>query len=305
MKSSRTHSFLNILTFFAMLVSLLGSAVSVISVRAAMIITVNTNADNTTDDGLCTLREAITAANTNTAVNGADDCNHDGSAGTDTITFAGNYTITLTGSQLPAVDTAIVITGNGAANTIIQADALPNTATYRVIEVTSAGSLTLDNLTIRNGKCNGSCPSSPNNGGGIYNNGTLTVSNSTISNNYASNFGGGIYNYDALAVLAVTDSTISFNSAIIDGGGVNSLGTLSVTNSAITHNNANVGGGGIYSSGALTMTDGTISHNSANNGGGLYNFPLDSSLSVTVTGSTFSDNSATVCGGGMYIRLYR
>jgi CSLREA domain-containing protein len=55
-------------------------------------ITVTTANDNTTDDELCTLREAIIAANTDTAYNGCTT----GSAGADTITFAGNYTITLT-----------------------------------------------------------------------------------------------------------------------------------------------------------------------------------------------------------------
>ena len=75
----------------------------------------NTSAD--TDDGFCdllgqgvgnqdcTLREAMTAAN-----NTNDESE---------ITFAADYTITLVGSQLPAVTTAITITGNGEANTII------------------------------------------------------------------------------------------------------------------------------------------------------------------------------------------
>ncbi len=39
----------------------------------------------------------------------------------DDITFAADYTITLVGSQLPAVTTEMTITGNGAANTIIEA----------------------------------------------------------------------------------------------------------------------------------------------------------------------------------------
>ena len=93
----------------------------------------NTSAD--TDDGFCdllgqgvgnqdcTLREAMTAAN-----NTNDESE---------ITFAADYAITLVGSQLPAVTSAITITGNGAANTIIEADAdaAPDAATYRVFEV--------------------------------------------------------------------------------------------------------------------------------------------------------------------------
>ena len=51
-------------------------------------ITVNTTADVTANDGQCTLREAITAANTNTASGAmAGECAA-GAAGLDTITFA-------------------------------------------------------------------------------------------------------------------------------------------------------------------------------------------------------------------------
>ena len=50
------------------------------------------------------------------------------------------------------ITTAITITGNGAANTILQANANPNTARYRVFQVSSGGNLTLNNLTIRNGR---------------------------------------------------------------------------------------------------------------------------------------------------------
>src|SRR5690606_20235313 len=50
------------------------------------------------------------------------------------ITFAGNYTITLT-SQLPAITKTVTIIGNGAANTIIQANDDPGIADYRVFEV--------------------------------------------------------------------------------------------------------------------------------------------------------------------------
>ena len=73
------------------------------------------------------------------------------------------------GSQLPAVTTEMTITGNGAANTIIQANAAANTATYRVFEVTSTGNLTLDGVTVRHGRCAGACAAPANYGGGIYN----------------------------------------------------------------------------------------------------------------------------------------
>ncbi len=80
-----------------------------------------------------------------------------GGSGPDTITFAADYTITLIGSQLPAVTTEMTITGNGAANTIIEANAAPFTATYRVLQVSSTGNLTLEGVTVRNGRCFGAC----------------------------------------------------------------------------------------------------------------------------------------------------
>src|SRR5688572_4876811 len=80
-------------------------------------IIVNTDADNLTDDDLCTLREAITTANSNTAINAGGagpDCTT--GSGADVITFADDYIITLDGSQLPAVTTEITINGNGIDN---------------------------------------------------------------------------------------------------------------------------------------------------------------------------------------------
>ncbi|NJN79653.1 MAG: CSLREA domain-containing protein [Anaerolineales bacterium] len=120
----------------------------------AAALTVTSNADTVANDGFCTLREAIINAN-NDNQSGSTDCV--AGVGADTITFAADYTITLVGSQLPAVTSTVTINGNGVANTIIQANAAPNTATYRVFEVSAGGNLTLDSLTVRHGRCNGSC----------------------------------------------------------------------------------------------------------------------------------------------------
>lgn len=79
-------------------------------------IVVNTDADNVTTDGLCTLREAITNANSDSDT--TDDCA--AGSGADLITFAGDYTVTL-GSALPDVDGDLTITGNGQKNSIVQA----------------------------------------------------------------------------------------------------------------------------------------------------------------------------------------
>jgi CSLREA domain-containing protein len=262
-------------------------------------ITVNTAVDEIDTNGLCSLREAITNANSNTAT--YPDCA--AGSGIDTISFAGNHTITLAGVHLPQIFSEIIINGKGAANTIIQANASPNTATYRIFYVT--GSLTLNNLTLRHGRCNGGCNSGflSNAGGAIYNDGgILTVTNSTISGNSAES-GGAILNWGG--TLSVTNSSFTFNNALSGGALHNIQTTAVVTNSTISGNNAEQIGGGIYNySGNLTITNSTFSGNyAANTGGGIYSSAGAEEDTVTITNSTLFGNTATK-GGGIYNNGY-
>jgi len=127
-------------------------------------------------------------------------------------------------------------------------------------------------------------------GGGIFNlNGALTVNNCTISGNGAAFSGGGISNFasGAAATLTITNSTISDNSATAnDGGGilngaagsVASIASVIVSNSTLSGNSATGNGGAVADVAdvpdlvRLTITNSTISDNSATaNGGGIYN----------------------------------
>lgn len=272
--------------------SFLVTSIGVQPVYAASIV-VTSNADTVANDGACTLREAIINAN-NDNTSGSTDCS--AGAGTDTISFDANYTITLVGSQLPDITSQITIMGNGVANTIIQANAAPNTATYRVFLVNIIGNLTLDSLTVRHGRCNGSCSIFVTSAGGILNFGTLTVTNSRLSENSATASGGGIGN---LGIVTVANSTLSGNSTTGNGGGImHSGGIVTVTSSILSGNSAG-DGGGIYNNGIITATNSTFSSNSATaSGGGIYS--SNSSTSLTITNSTFYNNSATFQGGGIY-----
>ena len=73
-------------------------------------------------------------------------------------------------------------------------------------------------------------------GGGIANDGTLTITNSTFVNNSAA-FGGGIENE---GTLTVTGSTIESNTATSFGGGIDNDdgGTATLTSTTLTSNSA-------------------------------------------------------------------
>src|SRR5580700_6869537 len=128
--------------------------------------------------GNCSLRDAINAANG--IPTSGSTCTTPGT-GTDTIDFGVNGTISL-GSTLPTItDANLTITGPTAS----PGTTVDGGNTHEVMDVLS-GATHIANLTIANGKANA--------GGGIFNTGTLTVTDSTFSGNSASvgGLGGGI-----------------------------------------------------------------------------------------------------------------
>ena len=139
-------------------------------------------------------------------------------------------------------------------------------------------------VTIQNGNAS--------DGGGIENEGTATVTDSTLTGNSASFVGGGIGN---VGTLTVSDSTLTGNSADYGGGILNDEGgKLTVTDSTLTGNSASADGGGIGNyQGPATVTDSTLTGNSASAGGGIENYEG----TLTVTDSTLSGNSASAGGG--------
>ncbi|MDX6534840.1 MAG: hypothetical protein QOF68_2584, partial [Gaiellales bacterium] len=243
------------------------TTVSASSVLAAGI-NVTSSADTTADDGVCTLREAITAANTDTA-SGALTGECAGGSGADTITFSFAGTITLSG-LLPAITTDLSISGAGAI--IVSGD-----NAFRVFNVT-AGFVALSGLTITAGSVSGG-------GGGIFNTANLDITDSTISGNTAAGGGGGVW---SSGWLGVGDSTISGNSSPGNGGGgIWSVGTLFVMNSTISGNSGALGGG-LYNLGNLLMANSTISANSAT----LSDGGLTAGGSETVVNSIVAGNTA-------------
>jgi nitrous oxidase accessory protein NosD len=173
-------------------------------------------------------------------------------------------------------------------------------------------------LTVLNSTITGNTAGTSEHGGsgaGIYNAGTFTIIDSTISNNTAwiggisGGDGGGITNVNG--TLEISNTTISSNLAGVYGGGINSFGTMTITNSTISGNVAGFTqpgetglGGGIWNSGTLTMTNCTISGNSAHGstfkGGGVGGGIYIGNGSADIGNSTLTGNQADVHGGSIY-----
>ncbi len=249
---------------------------------------VTNNSDN--DPG--SLRQTIVAANPG-----------------DEITFASNVTgsITLLTGEL-LIDKDLTISGPGADILTISG----NNA-VRVFTVNSGVVFTMQGVTVANGKSSS--------GGGLYNSGTVTITNSTFLANsidvgYSVGGGGGIFNR---GTLTVTNSTFSDNEVAVgfggagSGGAIFNQGTVTVTNSTFSGNFAFGGGsekgGAIDNAGTLTVTNSTFSGNEvieagtagAARGGGIHN-----SWMLSMTNCTFSGNAAVRLdggeGGGIYNR---
>jgi hypothetical protein len=227
---------------------------------------------NTNDSGEGSLRQAILNAN---AI-----------AGDDTISFANLFTdatpdtITLTSGEF-GINSNLTLVGTGA-NLLT----LSGNNASRVFNI-SSGIVGMDGVTIANGNSGGA-------GGGISNNGTLTLTNSTVRNN-TSLAGGGIANY---GTLTTNNSTISGNAATnFEGGGIANYGTLTASNTTFS-SNAGSYGGGIYNffSSTVALTNSTISGNAATNfeGGGILNYGTLTAVNTTITA-----NSANTQGGGI------
>jgi len=181
--------------------------------------------------------------------------------------------------------------------------------------ISSGATLTISNCAI-SGNSILTTDGLQHSGAGIYNVGTMTIVNSTVNNNQAlmgflPPFGGGGISNDG-GTLTIQNTTISENTVagVGWGGGVYNVGSLTAINSTIRGNTGSSGGG--ISGGGATIINCTISGNSAMfEGGGIYGGGTISNCTIsgnrttvghsrgggisgsgTITNSTFSDNVA-------------
>ncbi|HTU91952.1 MAG TPA: SdrD B-like domain-containing protein [Gemmataceae bacterium] len=211
----------------------------------------------------------------------------------------GDYNIDGTGASVLTVD------GGGNAGTIFTVNATSTISGLTITggnATTSGGGGILNNgdLTLTGDDIDNNQAVDPN-GGGILNKGSLALFSDNVANNDATDDGGGIYNSSG-ADLTLSTVSISGNTAEGRGGGLANGGTVYICcGSVIQENIASDGGGGIdnASGGKMFATDGTtqiygnsLSANSA--GGGV-----DNNGTFVMTGGSIYNNKAQFGGGGL------
>jgi hypothetical protein len=201
--------------------------------------------------GKTDLRQAIIQANT--------------TGGPETITFDSTVfntakTITLAGTQLELSDTTgtETITGPAAGVTV------SGGGNSRVFQVDGLVTASISGLTITGGNTAG-------NGGGLYNLGTTTLTDCTVSDNSAS-YGGGLW---SSGTATLTNCTVSGNSAsgFVGGGGLYNHGTAMLTNCTVSGNSSGGYGGGLYNSygsSTTTLTNTIVAGNKGSSDIGFY-----------------------------------
>ena len=236
---------------------------------------------------VCTLRAAIQETNALT--------------GTDTIILpTGTYTLTIPGSGEDAAATGdlditgdLTIMGAGATTTIITGNGID-----RALHV--FGSVEISGVTI----AGGATDSHPG-GGGILNEGSLVLIDSSITGSQVSSInlgGGGVYNQ---GTLVMTNTVVISNTAVStggnSGGGIYNAGELILAGGAVSNNVSVAMGAGILNIGSASLTDVTVDNNQVSActfGGGIANSSGGGTLSIA--NSAVISNTGGIWGGGIY-----
>jgi len=278
----------------ALLAGLAWTVTPALTVRAATI-TVTTTQDENKNDGDCSLREAIIAANEDRAV---DAC--PAGSGADRIVLAADvYTLRLAGSGENAALTGdldisgdLTLVGAGRARTTVDANGLD-----RVFQVMS-GALRLEQLTVTGGDCCG--PTGSGSGISVYGAGTTLylddvritrnegdsgihftsgVGLTMIHSRVDGHSGPGVVMATSVTSALIVESVIDGNASPTHGGGILNGGNLTLINSTISGNSAAMFGGGVSNYlGTLSLYNVTVVNNTAGTGGsigeggGLHNY---------------------------------
>ena len=253
------------------LVSLV-TAASLVPAQAwgAATILPNTPNDEYGSGAGCSLREAITSANGDADFG---NCTHTGTYVTAESDFilladgmsymrtladsAGDEDLNVEGDLDVLDDVTIAMAGTPANGAALQGDGTAGGG--RVLELGTGTAVQISDATIRNGN-------SGEQGGGVRNNATLTLTRVTLSGNHAITYGGGI-STGTTSATNLNNVTVSGNSTDAGGGGLFTGGTVNLNNVTVTGNtsdldantpNNNGNGGGLLRDGGTLNLSNTI-----------------------------------------------
>ena len=195
----------------------------------------------------------------------------------------------------------VTVTGNKATSNVST-----NLGAGGGIEA-QGGSLTVKDSTISDNNARG-------NGGGIFSaeGNVLDVSGSTIQGNKGNN-GGGIHTGEARdasktpSKATITNTKVLENEAIGSGEGggvyVGTRADATLKGCTVANNKSVSTGGGIAAKlGTVTLDDTTVENNQAVNGGGLFHLGIAVPGSLTLqNGSIIRNNTASSMGGGLFL----
>ena len=228
--------------------------------------------------GQCSLRDAIDAANSDTAVHGCA-AGH----GSDTIVFAKRLTGTITlAAPLPDIQSNLAINGPSGGGITISGNSLVGIMTIAANVEPTGITVELNNLTFIQAKSVAL--------GAVLNFGALTVTDSTFMDNEASN-GGAIV---SLGTLTVMKSTFVGNKSL-NGGAIavrrrtRFEPASTIINSTFVGNDASQGGAISNLGATLALINNTFSLNTAVQGGVLFNISMGIVISK---GSIFAGSTA-------------
>jgi CSLREA domain-containing protein len=150
-------------------------------------------------------------------------------------------------------------------------------------------------------------------GGGVSTrDGTVTIIDTTVSNNRSTGYGGGgivtSTFFGVAKVLTLINTTVSGNLTAGHGGGIYhgaDSDTLVLMNTTVSGNRAEGNGGGIYNyahagGNPLKISFSTISANSARgDGGGIYNDWVSPILASSLLALNSTDSSGPDCAGSI------
>ncbi|MEA4957259.1 hypothetical protein SDC9_08437 [bioreactor metagenome] len=197
------------------------------------------------------------------------------------------------------VNKNITIIGKDKQNTIIDGKGISG-----IFNISSGNSITLINITIKNGHSN--------RGGAIYSEGTITLENCIFMNNtvdydpYGNNYGGAIAVFSDVNDVNIINSTFDSNNAIGPGGAIyfdGKVNGINIINSSFYNNTCYVGGAIFFNnsvSGNTRISNSKFENNNANGPGGAICFYNNVSGFISIVDSYFIENHAFGVGGAIY-----